>query len=120
MQQGAAVKDRLGEGAPEIPELRACCKNLAGTYRTRADISGQRDIRQAVGHRHTDLCAGRVEILLRLAHVRALFNELRGKGQRELPWQLHLGELETLRDLLIRKRSGQCGEDVTLLAELPQ
>ena len=59
-----------------------------------------------------------MKVFLCLPYVRALLHEPRGKAQGKLLRQLHLRELETLRDFLVRKGSGKRSEHVTLLGEL--
>ena len=69
-------------------------------------------------HRHADLRAGRMQRLLRRAHVRPLLHQFRRQADRQVRRQLQVGELEASRDILAREPARQSGQRVALLRQL--
>ena len=61
-----------------------------------------------------------MEILLRLAHVRALLNQFRRKAQRKFLRQLQVGKFKLPGEVLLWEPACQDRQRVTLLRQLLQ
>ena len=88
------------------------------TQRCIATIGVDGEIREHIGGCDTDQSAGRVHLLFRQAHVRALQDELGRQTQRQILRQLQGVQGEALVRFLVRVAAEQCGQQIALHGQL--
>src|SRR6516165_11554735 len=81
MPQDGGIKDGLGDACRQVPKTIAAREQLAECQRRAAGVCGQGKAWKPVGNGYANLGAGGMQVLLGLAHVRALLYELRRKAQ---------------------------------------
>ena len=94
VKESAAVKDGLRDARAHIPKARASREYMAEDHRHAAGIRGQRKVREPIGNSNADLGAGGMQVLLGLAHIGTLLDELRRKAHRQFLRQLQTRKLE--------------------------
>jgi hypothetical protein len=118
MQQCATAKNRRCDGRAKVPEAGTGTKQVMHLVGSTAPIGCNADVRQARGKRHAHLRAGRMQVRIGHAYVRALLHQSRRQRQRQILWQLQLIEIELRGYILIRRPTCQYGKQITLLCQL--
>src|ERR1017187_1299192 len=118
MLERTAIKDGLRDACGYIPEAIASREQMAEDHRHVAGIRSQREAREAVRTRNSNLGAGGMQILLGLAHIRTLLHELRRKAYGQFLRQLQTRQLKLLGQVLVGESARQHSQQIPLLGQL--
>src|ERR1700693_874124 len=87
-------------------------------YRHAARVRGQSKAGKPIRNGDANLGARGMQVLLGLAHIRALLHELRRKAHWQFLWQLQIRQLKLFVQIVVRKTGSQHSQEIPLLSQL--